>query len=161
MPSGNPGSSARHACSRIPYRAGITLLASAIDIGTIAIVPLSVPVALLAYSSAIGFGWSYVWHVSNIAASLGCEKEQNELAYRMARMERKLKTKYGAKVDLACWTLGRDIVRKANTGWQRSARSRYVFIIFVSFSLVPSPCLSSFGLSVLLFTLESTHSNQP
>lgn len=76
----------------------------------------------------------------------------------MASIDRKLKTKYGTKVDFVCWTFGRDIVRKARTGWQTSARSRYVFIIFSlslsSFSsLFRRPSLSA---ASLLFPLVSS-----
>lgn len=47
MPSGKSGSSARYALSRILHCGGIMLLASSIEIGTTANVPLMVPVALL------------------------------------------------------------------------------------------------------------------
>jgi hypothetical protein len=95
-------------------------------------VPFRVPVALLGYSDAIGFGWSFVWQTST-STSFGWAKYV-ELAYRIASIDKKLKRKYCNLGFRAC-IFGRDIVKKANTGWQASARSQTVLNILLSFSL--------------------------
>jgi hypothetical protein len=91
MPFGNEGMRARYACSRMRYCGGMMLLASSSVMGIIATVPFRVPVALFGYSEAIGFGRSCVWHTP-ATTSLGMEK-YDVLAYRIARIETKLKKK--------------------------------------------------------------------
>ena len=53
---GNVGSSFWYAAVKIGYCAGTMLRASVKEIGTTMMVPLRVPVALLGYCAAIGFG---------------------------------------------------------------------------------------------------------
>lgn len=105
------------------------LRASSREIGTTAIVPFKVPVALFGYKGAMGFGWSCVWQtfISDIACvGLGVYVE---LAYRSASMDKKLTKKY-CNLELWACIFGRDTVRNATTGWHSRARSRQVLNIF-------------------------------
>jgi hypothetical protein len=125
MSLGKVGRRARYACSRIRYCGGIMLLAKSSDIGMIATVPFRVPVALLGYSEAIGFGWSCVWHTSNTASLGNADTKYDELAYRIAKIDKKLKTKY-CNLESRIRVFGRDMVTKTIIGWHKSARSRQV-----------------------------------
>jgi hypothetical protein len=68
------------------------LLASSSVMGMIATVPFRVPVALFGYSEAMGLGKSCVWHTP-ATTSLGGSEKYEVLAYRIARMDTKLKRK--------------------------------------------------------------------
>lgn len=69
MPLGKEGSKARYACSIILYFAGMIWRANSREMGITAIVPFSVPVALLGYVEAIGFGELCDWHNSALTGS--------------------------------------------------------------------------------------------
>jgi hypothetical protein len=114
------------------------LLAMSRGIGIIAIVPFRVPVALLGYIEAIGFGWSTVWQTSGmisdiISGTVSADAEKYEvLAYLNANIERKLSRKYCSLefwIAIFFFDFGRDTVRKARSGWHSSARSRQVLNI--------------------------------
>jgi hypothetical protein len=91
------------------------LLAKSNDIGMIATVPFRVPVALLGYKEAIGFDWSCVWHTSNTTSLGSWAEKYDELAYRSARIDKKLKTKY-CSLESRIRVFGRDMVAKTITG---------------------------------------------
>ena len=110
------------------YCGGMIRRARSSEMGMTATVPFKTPVALLGYSAAIGFGWSYVWHTSGMT-SIGWEK-YDELAYRSASTDKKLTRKYCSFESCVC-IFDRDIVRNATTGWHKSARSRQVLNIFL------------------------------
>jgi hypothetical protein len=54
------------------------------------------------------------------------------LAYRIASNDRKLRRKY-CHLDCCAGIFGREMVRKANTGWHNSARSRHALIMIADY----------------------------
>lgn len=91
------------------------------EIGSTAMVPLSVPVALFGKSEAIGFGWSTVMQVSSTVR--GEDIKYVEDAYRRASNDRKESAKKCRPDDFE-YILGRRIVKKARIGCERRAMSR-------------------------------------
>jgi hypothetical protein len=64
MPSGNVGSIERYAASRMGYSSERSSRALASGMGIISVVPLRLPVTMLGYSSAMGFGLSTLTQAS-------------------------------------------------------------------------------------------------